>query len=148
MNCSNCGLELKENETVCPSCQNHIYSGIVVETNANEEPNINQSFDSNSKYEEYKEVEKLNEKYGFNKLLIFSILELVCCSQVFGLIGIILLFLKLKPAIAGRNFEEADKWEKNIRILLIIGIILGLLLGIFQLIVNFVPVLIELIALA
>ena len=129
MNCPNCGLELKENEKNCPVCQT---TGEV---------------NRNDKFEEYKENEKLNQKYGFNKLLIFSILEICCCNQIFGIVGVLLLFLKLKPSIAERNFEEADKWERTIRLILIIGLILGIFAGVFQLILNLLPAIIELIAL-
>ena len=59
MECPNCGFELKENEVICPVCQMSIASK--AEKN------------SNNAYQEYKENEQLNEKYGFNKLLIFSI---------------------------------------------------------------------------
>ena len=118
MNCPKCGLELKEDEKNCPICQ------------ASFETIIDEKV--NDRYEEYKENERLNEKYGFNKLLIFSILEIFCCNQIFGIVSVILLFLKLKTSISQRNFEEADKWERNIRLILIIGLILGILLGVFQ----------------
>ena len=114
MECPNCGLELKESEKVCPICQT------VCEENSN--------VISNDKYEEYKENERLNEEYGFNKLLIFSILELFFCAQFFGIASLVLLFLKLKPAINNRNFEEAATWKRTIKIILIIGLIFGVLL--------------------
>lgn len=134
MNCPNCGLELKEDEKVCPICQTNCE--VVKEQKAND------------KFEEYKENERLNEKYGFNKLLIFSILEICCCNQIFGLVAVILLFFKLKSAITNRNFEEADKWERNIRLILIIGLVLGIFTVVSQTILYLIPAIIELIALA
>lgn len=127
MECPNCGVELKENEVICPVCQ--------------------MSFEAKTeKYQEYKENEQLNEKYGVNKLLIFSIIEICCCNQIFGIIGILLLFLKLKPSINERNFEEAAKWERNVRLILIIGLILGIFLGVFQLVLEVLPAVIQLVA--
>ena len=129
MNCPNCGLELKEDEKVCPICQASKDSSV--------EPNLN------SKYEDYKEEENLKEKYGFNKLLIFSVIELVCCSQLFGLVAIVLLFLKLNTAISERNLEEVEKWAHNIKLILIIGIVVGILLGILQIGLEALPMILE-----
>ena len=126
MECPNCGFDLKQGEKVCPICQTN--SQVIIE--------------NNNKYEEYKENEELKQKYGFNKWLILSILEICCCNQIFGLVAIILLFLKLKTSIEQRNFEEANKWEHNIKIILIIGICFGILLGVFQLVINLVPMII------
>lgn len=128
MNCPKCGVELKEEEKICPFCQ--ATSNVVGD-------------EVNTKYQEYKETESLNQKYGFNKLLIFSIVELVCCSQLFGLVSVILLFIKLKNAISERNFEEADKWERNIRLILIIGLVVGIFANIFNIIINLVPAVLE-----
>ena len=129
MNCPKCGLELKEDEKVCPICQTNREG--IAETNAN------------NKYEDYKETEKLNKEYGFNKLLIFSILEIFCCNQIFGIIAIIFLFLKLKPAIADKNFEEMNKWKRAIKVVLIVGVIIGLLIAGLQIIVELLPVIEE-----
>lgn len=133
MECPNCGFELKEDEKICPVCQNNSENSEKQEVN--------------KKFEEYKENEMLNEKYGFNKLLIFSIFEICCCNQVFGLVSAILLFVKLKTSISERNFEEASKWERNIRLILIIGFVLGILGWIFQIVINLLPAITGLIAL-
>jgi len=130
MFCSNCGNELKETEKICPICQTN--NDVVVESVVND------------KYEEYKETEKINEKYGFNKFLIFSILEFFCCAQIFGLAAIIFLFFKLKPAIADRNFEEADKWKRVIKIILIVGLTLGIFTVVLQIALEMLPMLVEL----
>jgi len=69
--------------------------------------------------------------------------ELVCCSQLFGLACVILLFIKLKTAISERNFEEAEKWEHNIKLILIIGLAIGIFANIFNIVINLVPVVVE-----
>lgn len=130
MECPNCGFDLKQDEKICPICQTNLRS--VVQEN-------------NDKFEEYKENEQLKQKYGFNKLLIFSIVEICCCNQIFGLLAVLLLFLKLKTSIEQRNFEEADKWERNVRLILIIGLVFGILLGIFQVVVNLLPMIIDMV---
>lgn len=126
MICSNCGYELKSNEKVCPICQ------------------TNCDIPNNNRYEEYKETEKLNQEYGFNRILILSVLELFCCSQLFGLLAVIFLFLKLKPAIVDRNFTEADKWKKTIKTILIVGFVLGILVFGLQIVVEALPMIVEL----
>ena len=130
MICPNCGYELKDTEKVCPICQ------------TNCEVTIKQT--NNSAYEEYKETERLNEKYGFNKILILSVLELLCCAQLFGLAAIVFLFLKLKPAIVDRNFEEADKWKNIIKVILIVGLVSGILVLGFNVVLQALPVIFEL----
>lgn len=130
MECPNCGFDLKQDEKICPICQTNLRA--VVQEN-------------NDKFEEYKENEQLKQKYGFNKLLIFSIVEICCCNQIFGLLAVLLLFLKLKTSIEQRNFEEADKWERNVRLILIIGLVFGILLGIFQVVVNLLPMIIDMV---
>lgn len=120
MYCGNCGMPLKDNESVCPSCNTPI-EGVI------EAKLIDDSTMKNSKYEEYKETEKIAEKYGFNKLLIYTILELICCSRLFGIISLVLLLVKFKPAIDQRNFEEADKSRNLVKTMLIIGLVWGIL---------------------
>lgn len=134
MKCPNCGVELKPDEKNCHVCYG-TSEDIIEEKN-------------NDKYREYKENEQLNQKYGVNKLLVLSIFEICCCNQIFGLVSVILLFLKLKSAIVQRNFDDAEKWSRNIRLILIIGIIFGILLGIFQFIIYLVPEIIGLIYLS
>ena len=134
MYCGNCGMPLKDDETVCPSCNTP--TGNVVESKI-----IDDTTASSTKYEEYKETERLCEKYSFTKLLIFSILELFCCSKLFGIICLILLFVQLKPSIDKRNFTEAEKAKKLIETLLIVGLVLGILCSIGYIAIQFLPLL-------
>lgn len=130
MYCGNCGLPLKDDETICPKCntpiENIIEGKIIDDTNA-----------SNTTSEKYKETEDLYKKYGFTKLLIFSILELFCCSNLLGFISLVLLFVQLKSSIDKRNFAEAEKAKKLIELLLIIGLALGILEALLIWIYNF-----------
>lgn len=132
MNCPKCGLELKQGENQCPLCQTDV-NAVQVERNSN-----------NTAYEEYKEKEKLNEKYGINKILILSILELVCCSQIFGVAALILLFLKLKPSIAEENIDEINKWKKVIMVILIVGLLTGIIALIFNFGIELLPGILDL----
>lgn len=132
MNCPKCGLELKQGENQCPLCQADV-NAVQVEHNSN-----------NTAYEEYKEKEKLNEKYGINKILILSILELVCCSQIFGVAALILLFLKLKPSIAEENIDEINKWKKVIKVILIVGLLTGVIALIFNFGIELLPEILDL----
>ena len=76
--------------------------------------------------------------------MILSVLELFCCSLLFGLLAVIFLFLKLKPAIVDRNFTEADKWKKTIKTILIVGFVLGILAFGLQIVVEALPMIVEL----
>lgn len=60
-------------------------------------------------------------------ILVFSIIELICVNQLFGLISLILYFAQLRPAIDRGDVENAKKSKKTITILLIIGLVLNVL---------------------
>lgn len=138
MYCGNCGLPLKEDETICPSCNTP--TGNIVEAKIIDDPITS----SNSKYEDYRETEKISEQYGFNKLLIYSILELLCCSRLFGIIALIILLTQLKSAIAQKRFEDADKARKNVTTILIIGLILGIVINLGNVILQAIITMAEL----
>lgn len=135
MNCPKCGLELKPGENQCPFCQNYA------------EP-VKSENNNNIFYEEYRKKEKLkeelNKKYGVNRLLILSILELVCCSQIFGVAALILLFLKLNPSISEENIDEINKWKKVIKTILIVGLVIGMIASIFNFGIELLPQILDL----
>lgn len=132
MYCSNCGLPLKDDELTCPNCQateNNVVEGKIV-NNANETTN---------NYENYKETEQLFEKYGFNKLLVLTIIELICCSKIFGIIALVLLLVQLKPSIEHKKFEDADKTCNNVKLILIIGLVISIIVNIIGIVLNLLP---------
>ena len=138
MYCGNCGLPLKDDETICPSCNTP--TGNVIEAKIIDDTNDS----SSSKYEAYKETEKISEQYGFNKLLIYSILELLCCSRLFGIIALIMLLTQLKSAIDQRKFDDADKAKKNVKTILIIGLILGIIINVGNVVLQAIITIAEL----
>ena len=113
MECRNCGFELKQNETSCPICQTPVHNNTGDFTNSN--------------FEYYKETESINEQLGFKNMLIFSVLELICCNQLFGIGALLILLLKFKPAVDARNLDAAKEAKKTVNIVLIIGVILSIL---------------------
>ena len=114
MYCENCGMELKDYEKFCPNCGNKVGESI---------NNVSVQTDCNNASKSKADL----EKYGFNGLLVWSIVELICCSRIFGIIALVLLCIQLKPAVEHGNFIEADKSKNLIKILLIVGIVLGVL---------------------
>ena len=123
MYCKNCGMELKDYEKFCPNCGNKIGESTEDFNNANPN-NVSQN---NTDL----------QRYGFNGLLVWSIIELICCSQIFGTIALVLLCVQLKPAVEHGNFAEADKSKSLIKILLIVGIVLGVALKLVGFVYNF-----------
>lgn len=132
MFCGNCGSLLNDNEAICPNCQT---------VNSDTTVNVN----SNNQYEQYKQNEQSLKNYGFNKLLVYSILELLCCFQIFGIIALILLFTQLKPAVEQGRIVEADKVREQVKTILIIGLVLGIIINIFYLGLQFLPVIVTLV---
>lgn len=102
MFCENCGSSVNPGNMTCPNC------GMPVTTNT------------------YFSDNPLEVKT--TGLLVWSILELVCLSPLFGLIALILYFTSLKPAVASGDLGLVYKSKRTIKTLLIVGLVLGLLL--------------------
>ena len=130
MQCKNCGTMLHEYETICPNCQTVVHVEVVSEH-------------ANTKYEEYKEQEKLMEKYKTKNLLIWSIVELICCNQIFGIIAILLLELKMKKAIKEGRFNDAENDKKLVITMLILGVVISVGLNILSVALELIPLLAE-----
>ena len=75
--------------------------------------------------------------------MVWSIIEFICCSRIFGIIALVLLYVQLKPAVEHGNFAEADKSKSLIKILLIVGIVLGLVLNLFAVVAQLIPAILE-----
>lgn len=130
MYCKNCGMELKDYEKFCPNCGKK----------------IRESMDSPNSQVNYNNVSNGKDdlqKYGFNGLLVWSIIELICCSRIFGIISLVLLCVQLKPAVEHGNFAEADKSKNLIKILLIVGIVAGILLNLIAVVAQLIPLILE-----
>ena len=99
MFCEHCGEQIASGNT-CPNCGNTVIS--------------NQYANSNS------------SNLKSTRLLIFTIIELLCINPIFGLIALILYFTSLQPAIKSGNLELAQQKKKTIKTLLIIGLVIGI----------------------
>ena len=131
MECRNCGLDLKKSEEVCPICQTPINN-----VTNNSGVNVDSENQVNSGFDHYKETEKINEELGFKNMLIFSVVELMCCNQLFGLGELLILFLKFKPAVETRNLEAAKDAKKIVNVVLISGVIISILLTILNVLLT------------
>ena len=45
-------------------------------------------------------------------MLILAAVETFCCNQLFGIIAIVLLLIKFKPAVESRDLEAANDLTK------------------------------------
>ena len=111
MICRNCGNEVNDLNRLCPRCG----ASVVPENTEYYTQNYAQSYSQNG------------QPIKATGLLVWSIAELVCLSPIFGLIALILWFVKLKPAVESGNINEALNAKRNIKILLWVGIALGII---------------------
>lgn len=103
MFCKNCGSLVNDGEGFCPSC------GTIMGASDN--------------------VSSGRVEIKTTAFLVFSIIELICVNQIFGLISLILYCTKLKPAADAGDVEGANKSKKTIKILLIAGLVLSLVVA-------------------
>lgn len=108
MICKNCGMEVNDFSTNCPNCGAYVAGDSNMYGN-NTYQNSNQA------------------PIKTTGLLVWSIIELVCLSPIFGLIALILYFVKLRPAVDSGNINEIMKEKRTIKILLWVGIGLGVI---------------------
>ncbi|MBP3284986.1 MAG: hypothetical protein J6M02_05760 [Clostridia bacterium] len=90
MFCGHCGTALNGDETVCPNCQNPVNSN-----KAQVEAQI------------YNSPEEIKTKIGATGLLVWSIVELICCNQIFGIIALVLYCTLLQNEIKAGNLQGA-----------------------------------------
>jgi len=120
MFCKNCGSEVNESLLFCTNC------GAPVNNSSNDTVNstgysvVNEPIQNST-------VQN-GEPIRTTGLLVWSIIELVCCvSPLTGIIAIILYFVNLRPAVERGDREAALKSKKTIKIVLWIGIALAIL---------------------
>ena len=113
MICRNCGTEVNEGYEACPFCGGSLVQNVI----------------NNGQNNEIKTT----------GLLVFSIIELVCLSPIFGLIALILYFAQLKPAISRGDIVGAKKSKKSIFTLLIVGIILNVVMSFVVIVLILIP---------
>ncbi|MDO5294202.1 MAG: zinc ribbon domain-containing protein [bacterium] len=137
MYCIRCGNQLPDDAKVCTYC------GAPVEQAGNQTNGYNNgNFNNNMNYN------NMNNNYGyqgqprggfgyqmtpeadskFKKLLIFCIIELICCNQLTGVIALIFIILGKNGYTSG-NFQQFEKYNKYATYVLIAGVILSLLCG-------------------
>lgn len=121
MFCGHCGTALTGDETVCPNCQNPI-------ENSNSEVIQGESH-------VYNTAEEIKTKINATSLLVWSIVEMICCNQVCGVVAVVLYFALLENEINAGNLQGAMKVKKAITWVLIGGFIIMLVifLGMFLL---------------
>lgn len=107
MYCERCGTAVNPGMSACPNCGAAIANNQQVNYGQQSQPQIKIA--------------------GF---LVWSIIELVCLSPIMGLIGIILYCTQLKPAADKGDVEGAKKAKKTLKIILWIGVALGVIIGI------------------
>ena len=133
MNCKNCGAELKEGALFCGNCGTKVEEAPVYEAPAEY---------YQEKYEEYQEqgtyippvmpeyAEPVNvvsgEKPNTVLWIVLSVIELLSCCQITGIISLIFSILGHIAAEKG-DFAEAAKKIKTAKISFWIGLGLGLL---------------------
>lgn len=115
MICRNCGREVNDLNRLCPGCG----ASVVPENTEYYSQNYNQSYSQG--------YSQNSQPIKITGLLVWSIIELVCLSPIFGLVALILWITKLKPAVESGNTNEALKAKRTIKILLWIGIALGII---------------------
>jgi len=108
MFCGHCGTAVSENEEVCPNCH------MPVKSNVSTGPVEGHVYSSS---------EDINSQINANSLLVWSIVELLCCNWVFGLIATILYFTSLQNEIKAGNLQGALKAKKTITWVLLGGLI-------------------------
>ncbi len=116
MYCTKCGSKLFENTAVCPNC------GALQGQQAYNNTNGYNQFQRN-------QMDPVSEK-KFKNMLIFTIIEMVCCNQIFGAISLILIIFGKNAYLQG-NFEKFEKNYNVALIILIVGVVLSLVCGIF-----------------
>ncbi len=104
MYCERCGTAVNPGMSACPNCGAAIANNQQVNYGQQSQPQIKIA--------------------GF---LVWSIIELVCLSPIMGLIGIILYCTQLKPAADKGDVEGAKKAKKTLKIILWIGVALGII---------------------
>jgi len=109
MFCGNCGTALNGDESVCPNCQNHV-------GNSNSEVIQGEAH-------VYNTAEEIKTKINATSLLVWSIVELLCCNQIFGIIALVLYLTLLQNEINAGNLQGAMKAKKTITWVLIGGLI-------------------------
>lgn len=120
MICKNCGMEVNDFSTNCPNCGAYVAH--------------NSDMYGNSTYQQSSQT-----SIKTTGLLVWSIIELICLSPIFGLIALILYFTKLKPAVDSGNINEAMQSKRTIKILLWVGIALSIIPILMMIILVAIP---------
>lgn len=115
MFCTKCGATIKETDIVCPSCSNMIM----------EVHDINEDTNQNNELDKYNTDKEQMNLFGFNKLLVWSVVTCFCFMPI-GLISLLLLEFMIKPYIKNGKIEKARKVKTWLIVLNVLGILGGL----------------------
>jgi len=117
MFCKHCGAAISDNDSFCSNCQAPLRSN--VSSAASVQAHV------------YNSPEEIKTKINATTLLVLSIVELICCNWIFGLIAVILYCTSLQNEIRNGNLEGALKAKKTITILLIVGLVISIATTLF-----------------
>lgn len=130
MYCVECGEKLKKSDKVCPQC-GHEKIEIIEDTKKSEtEPKQEQT---ETVSQTITERNRRYKEFGSDTNLILGIIELICCGGIFGLIAILLNEFMMKKALDNNDLAGARQANTIIRVILVLGVVLGFLGSIFYL---------------
>lgn len=135
MNCKNCGAELNEGSAFCGNCGMRVEEEQPVSEIPAEE-NVKGEYTAPEVYQEpvyeqgFSEPMAQAERPNTVRWIILSVVELLICCQLTGIIGLIFSIIGHISAEKG-DFEDALKKIKIAKTTLIIGAIFGAIVLLF-----------------
>ena len=135
MNCKNCGAELNEGSAFCGNCGMRVEEEQPVSEIPAEE-NVKGEYTAQEVYQEpvyeqcFSEPMVQAERPNTVRWIILSVVELLICCQLTGIIGLIFSIIGHISAEKG-DFEDALKKIKIAKTTLIIGAIFGAIVLLF-----------------
>lgn len=148
MFCGSCGGQINEGDKVCSFCGTPVASSGDMNPPVYEQQSYSAETSDNVSSPIYDQPNyNYNVVNGENcsdikttSLLVFSILEILCCgpATLFGIISLVFWLAKLNPAVKRGDREVALSTKKTIKILLWVGLGIGILVFIGVFIFNLI----------
>lgn len=124
MYCSQCGAQMDQGSRFCPNC------GAPVGQTTNQGGYYYNQPNQQGGYNPYQQPFSISPEVekSMTTLLVLSGIELACCNQLFGALGLIFAILA-KSALSRGDFEKYEKNSKIAKYVLIAGVIFAVLCG-------------------